>query len=102
MCNQIRCCTARTLKESQQKVLIWNKERPAFRSNFIFALQAMKIEYFVYDAVRHISFLYIPFEGLPVYPDDVYASICLHVEWILVQAGGKYPNIPNIHHIHQI
>ena len=62
----------------------------------------MKIEYFVYDAVRHISFLYIPFEGLPVYPDDVYASICLHVEWILVQAVGKYPNIPNIHHIHQI
>ena len=26
---------------------------------------------------------------LPVYPDDVYASICLHVEWILVQAAEE-------------
>ena len=50
----------------------------------------MKLWVFFYkNAVRHISFLYIPFEGLPVYPDDVYASICLHVEWILQQAAEK-------------
>ena len=63
-CNQIRC-TARTLKESQQKALIWNKERPAIKA----ILPEVKLWFFLFTKMQWGIFLFYIF----------HSRVCLYI-----------------------
>ena len=102
VCNQIRC-TATTLKESQHRRHGCGiKKDQLFRSNLIFAFPESKIVYLVLSEAYFFSL-----HSIQGSPSACISWWCLrfHLSSCGVDSGAgrrRYPNIPNIRHIHQI
>ena len=114
MCNQIRC-TARNLKESQQKARIWNKERSALQKQFDICFSRVenclvrRIFLFLIFYSRVCQCLYILMMSALPFVFMWSGFWCRQEENIQISqifttfkvSNIHHSNIPNVQHIHK-